>query len=163
MTPAHRGVKPGGQHAVLRGVRATLRWVAEEELLASDPTAKLLLPTLPHERPPAVQPDEVKRCLKVAAGMTQPLCNRAILLCLYDTGPRMGEVLQLRVDDLNMTTGMITVRAETAKREKARVAPMGLKTSKALNAYERKERRAALRMVQQLFLGGTGEPRLGAG
>ncbi|WP_188971662.1 tyrosine-type recombinase/integrase [Deinococcus aerolatus] len=152
------GMKAGGEHAVLRGVRATLRWAAEEELLACDPTAKLRLPTLPHERPPAVQPDEVERCLKVAAGMTQPLRNRAILLCLYDTGLRMGEVLQLRVDDLNMTTGMITVRAETAKREKARVVPIGLKTSKALNAYERKERRAALPMVQQLFLGRTGEP-----
>ena len=153
-----RGMKPGGEHAVLRGVRATLRWAAEEELIARDPTAKLRLPALPGERPPAVQPGEVERCLKVAAGMTQPLRNRAILLCLYDTGLRMGEVLGLRVEDLNMHTGMVTVRAETAKREKARVVPMGLKTARALNRYERQERRPALPLVRALFLGRTGEP-----
>jgi len=153
-----RGMQPGGEHAVLRGVRATLRWGHDEELLARDPTKKLKLPTLPHDRPPAVQPEEVERCLKVATGMTQPIRNRAILLCLYDTGLRMGEALQLRVDDVDMQTGMIRVRVETAKREKSRAVPMGLRTAKALNRYERMERKPTLPLVKEMFLSRTGEP-----
>jgi site-specific recombinase XerD len=100
----------------------------------------------------------VERCLKVATGMTQPMRNRAILLCLYDTGLRMGEVLQLRVGDVDLQAGMITVRAETAKRERSRVVPVGLRTAKALNRYERQERRPALPLVKELFLSRTGEP-----
>ncbi|GGK19540.1 tyrosine recombinase XerD [Deinococcus malanensis] len=153
-----RGLQPGGEHAVMRGLRATFRWAHEEELIARDPTAKLRLPTLPQEHPPAVQPDEVERCLRVATGMPQPLRNRALLLCLYDTGLRLGEVIALRVEDVNMETGLITVRAETAKRQKARVVPMGVKTAKAMNAYERKERRPVVPHVREMFLSRTGEP-----
>ncbi|WP_157451434.1 HNH endonuclease signature motif containing protein [Deinococcus aquatilis] len=68
---------------MLRAIRATFRWALFEELIEKDPTLKIRMPTLPKERPPAVQPHEVAVCLKVAAELSQPLRNRALLLFLY--------------------------------------------------------------------------------
>jgi integrase/recombinase XerD len=153
-----RGLGPGGEHAVLRAIRATFRWALFEELIEKDPTLKIRMPTLPKERPPAVQPHEVAVCLKVAAELSQPLRNRALLLFLYDTGLRQGEVLQLEVDDLDLNTGQITVRGSTAKGGRGRTVPLGIKSARAIARYERHERKPALPMIRTLFLSRTGEP-----
>nr|WP_162178705.1 tyrosine-type recombinase/integrase [Deinococcus marmoris] len=153
-----QGLQAGGIHAVLRGLRATFRWALEEELIGEDPTKRLRMPSLPREAPPAIQPDEVAACLKTAVTLPQPLRNRGILLCLYDCGLRMGELLALEVGDVDLETGVIRVRAETAKREKGRVVPVGIKASRAISNYERRERRPAVGHIQTLFLSRTGEP-----
>lgn len=153
-----RKMKPGGEHAVMRGVRAALRWAHEEELIPRDPTAKLKLITVPQSRPPAVQPEEAREALRIAATMEQPLRNRALLLTLLDTGVRAGELLQLRVEDVDLERGMLKVRAETAKRKRERLIPVGIKCGKAIAVYTRKERKPAFPHVPELFLNRSGEP-----
>lgn len=153
-----RGMAPGGEHGVLRGVRAVFRWAVAEELLDKNPTLRLAMPNIRHDPPPAVQPDEVNRCLKVAASMPRPARSRALMLTLYDTGVRQGELLALTVDSVNFDTGMITVNAETSKSRKRRVVPFGIRTGKALGRYIRVERRPCLPVIDRLFLNRSGEP-----
>jgi len=153
-----RGLAAGGEHALLRGLRATFRWAQEEELIPADPFRKLKMPGLPREPPPTIQPDEVAAMLRAARAGPVVLRDVAMLMCLYDTGLRMGEIIALRSGDVDMVAGMITVRAETAKREKARVVPVGIKTARAIAAYERRARKPALPGIGTLFLSREGTP-----
>lgn len=153
-----QGLKPGGEHALLRGLRATLRWAVDEELISADPFKKLKMPSLPREAPPTVQPDEVAAMLKAARAGSQPLRDVALLMTLFDTGIRMSEVIALNTGDLDVVAGVIRIRAETAKREKGRVVPVGIKTARAIAAYERKARRPARGTVETLFLSREGLP-----
>lgn len=153
-----QGLGAGGEHALLRGLRATFRWAQEEELIPTDPFKKLKMPSLPKETPPTVQPDEVAAMLKAARAGPQVLRDVAVLMTLFDTGLRMGELIGLRAGDVDMVSGRITVRPAVAKREKGRVVPVGIKTAKAIAAYERKARKPARSDLQTLFLSREGLP-----
>ena len=153
-----RGLKAGGEHGILRAVRAVFRWALDEELIDSDPTRRLRLPALPQQAPPAVQPDEVVRALAAVKEGSTPLRDKALLLTLYDTGLRASELTQLLVEDIDLVNGVIRVRAETTKKQTSRMAPLGVKAARAITAYERRERRPALPHVQHLFLTAGGEP-----
>lgn len=151
-----RGLKPGAEHAALRGLRGMFRWALSEELISVDPTARLRMPPLPRDQPPAMQPEHVEACLRVARQGRHPLRDAAIMLTLYDTGLRRSELIKLTTGDVDMMTGLITVRAENAKARTARSVPVGVKASRAITAYERRERQPAVPHIQQLFLTGHG-------
>ncbi|MDV6376149.1 tyrosine-type recombinase/integrase [Deinococcus arenicola] len=153
-----RKLKPGGEHAALRGLRATFRWALEEELITRDPTVRMRMPSLPHEQPPAIQPGEVELCLRQAKKSRHPLRDTAILYVLYDTGLRRGELISLRLEDVDLLSGAITVRAANAKTNRTRRVPLGIKSSRAINQYERRERHPAVPHIQELFLTHAGTP-----
>lgn len=153
-----KGLKPGGEHATMRAVRATIRWALEEEYITRDPLKGFKLASVPKALPPSISDDEARTALRVAGEMEQPLRNRALLLLLLDTGLRMSEALQLRVDDVDITRGVVTVRAETSKRQKERRVPIGIKTAKHIGQYIRRERRPARQNVDTLFLSRHGTP-----
>lgn len=85
-----QGLGAGGEHAMLRGLRATFRWAQEEELIPLDPFKKLKMPIRPKEKPPTVQPDEVAAMLTAARAGPQVLRDGAVLIVLFDMGLRMG-------------------------------------------------------------------------
>lgn len=153
-----RGMRPGGEHAVLRGVRASIRWAHAEELIQDDPLKRFQLPPVPKVTPPATSDEEAREALRVVKHMEQPLRNTAMLLTLLDTGVRLGELIGLRTTDVDLERGLLRVRAETSKRGKQRMIPLGVKAGRALAAYERRERAPVYDHVQELFLGRTGTP-----
>lgn len=153
-----RGLNPGGEHAILRGLRGMFRWAVEEEILERDPMAKFRMPKLPRDLPPAIQPAEVELCLRHARRGINPLRDQAIMLVLLDCGLRRGELINLRVNDVDLQRGLVTIRADGAKGEKGRVVPIGVRAGRAVVAYERKERHAALPYIDHLFLNHAGEP-----
>lgn len=153
-----RGLSPGGEHATMRGIRATMRWAYEEELIPTNPMARFKLATVPQVMPPAVSLDEARAALNAAKDTDHPLRDQAILLTLLDTGLRMSELLQLRLDDVDTSRGVITVRAETSKRKKERRVPLGVKAGRALARYESRERRPARPHIQEVFLNRSGLP-----
>ena len=63
----------------------------------------------------------------------------ALIRVLMETGLRRGEVMGLRVTDLDLTGdyGLITVRAATSKMRRARVATVSKTTTQALKVYLR--------------------------
>lgn len=153
-----RGLAPGGEAAVMRGVRATLRFAEEEELVAGHPTHRLKLGSVPQPRPPAVSDHEAREAIRIVAGLRHPLRDRAILTVMLDTGVRMGELLALRTGDVDTVGGMIRLRAETTKRRRERRIPVGIKSGRAIAAYERRERKPARPGVETLFLNRSGLP-----
>lgn len=76
--------------------------------------------------------------------------NIAIFSTLLYTGIRKGELLGLRVTDLNMDRLELTIRAETSKSRLQRVVPINSKFSLALEDYI-EERRRLQRRSEFLF------------
>ena len=153
-----RGLKPGGEHAVMRGVRALLRWGFEEEILERDPTKRLKLAAPPKALPPATTPQEAREALRLCALGDHPLRDKAVLLTFLDTGIRMGELIRLKVGDVDLERGVLIVRAESAKSRTERTIPFGVKLGRAINNYERRERKPARESIESLFLTRSGTP-----
>lgn len=151
-----QGLAEGGEHAILRGVRALLRFGVDEELLSRDVFKKVKLPKLPDEPPPAAQPEEVSALLRVARDGPFPYRDRALIMVAYDTGLRASELVSLRVDDVDLVAGMVLVRK--GKGGKQRSVPIGVKSGQSVTRYLHRERKPARDGVDALFLNREGLP-----
>jgi integrase len=57
-----------------------------------------------------------------------------LLRVLYGCGLRLGEAISLKWDDVNLSDGVITIKA--AKNKKQRIVPMGAELTRILNLYK---------------------------
>lgn len=151
-----QGLSEGGEHAILRGVRATLRFGVDEELFSRDPFKKVKMPKLPADPPPAAQPHEVAAMLRAAREGPFPWRDRALLMVAYDTGLRCSELVALTCADVDLVNGIVHVRR--GKGGKPRQIPIGVRSGQAVTAYERRERKPARPVIENLFLARGGVP-----
>jgi len=127
----------GGCHAAFRALRAFMRWAwAEFELSESNPIRKIAAPKLSPELLEPVSMSAVKAMLQTC-GHHEFVGDRdrAILLCLLDTGLRASEFLSLNVEDVTLSSGAIAVKH--AKGNKSRVCFIGNATRRELLRYLR--------------------------
>ena len=128
----------GGQHVAYRALRRFLRWY-EREYEPRDwrnPMAKVQAPKLAQEPLPPVSLDDLRAMLATCEARTfRGDRDRAVLLCLLDSGCRASEFLALNAGDLDLATGAVHIRH--GKGGKARVTFLGARARKALFAYLR--------------------------
>jgi integrase/recombinase XerD len=77
--------------------------------------------------------DAVPRCQRPAACRTSAITLRTLLLFLYGTGMRVGEALRLRLADVDLDYGVITIRG--TKFYKSRLVPLGSDVVGVLRKY----------------------------
>ena len=150
-----RGLGIGGIHARGRTLKALFNFALREELIERNPVTRLELPTLPHDRLPAIAPDQVQASLECSKHSLFPLRDRAMVLTLFDTGIRVSELVGLRLGDLRLERGLIRV---LGKGNKERFVPVGSRAMLAMTAYIRRERKPFLPVLDQLLLGRSGKP-----
>jgi integrase/recombinase XerD len=103
------------------------------------------LPELPRNRsefkPYVFSEDEMGRIFEAADDLMLASRNSRIaaefpvlLRILYGCGLRLGEALALAWDDIDLSAGVITVKA--AKNQKQRIVPMGGELTRILNLYK---------------------------
>ncbi|BDG59904.1 tyrosine-type recombinase/integrase [Caldinitratiruptor microaerophilus] len=108
-------------HAVLnQAMAAAVRW----KLITSNPAAGADLPRVQRRQVQALTPDQAARLLEAAEGTDLYI---PVLLGLT-TGMRVGEICALRWDDLDFTTGTISIRHTQAVDENRRVYLKVVKT-----------------------------------
>ncbi|HYE05449.1 MAG TPA: tyrosine recombinase [Planctomycetota bacterium] len=114
-------------------VRAFGRWLAESERLTGNPAAALRGPRRGRKLPHWLERDEVDALLAAPAGDDQRARrDRAILELLYSTGMRVGELVALTDERIDLFGGVVVVRG---KGRKERLAPVGGPAVRALEAY----------------------------
>ncbi|MGH2746279.1 MAG: tyrosine-type recombinase/integrase [Thermoleophilaceae bacterium] len=83
---------------------------------------------------------DIRRLLEAAQALRPPL-RAASYVALFGllavTGMRVGEAIALELDDVDLDDGVITIRAQLAKRERARLVPLHPTTVQALDRYAR--------------------------
>lgn len=132
-----KGRNAGGRHAAFRAVRAFLRWY-ETETEPTDwanPIRKVKAPKVEHEAIKGVPIEHVKAMLETCADNFTGVRDRALLLCLLDSGARAREFLALNLDDVDFVDGAVAIRK--GKGKKSRTVFVGKKSRKALRAYLR--------------------------
>ena len=117
---------PASQHAAARAIRAFLSFCVADEWLDASPMRRVRMPKVVENILPAFELDDITRL--VASVDTQR--DRAILLCLLDSGCRAGEFLAWDVGDVNITSG--TVRVRKTKNGKERTVFVGSRARREL-------------------------------
>lgn len=124
-----RGLSDWYIHGHARAIKTFLRFLHNEGIIPDNPMQRVAMPRLDKRILPAFSPDDVKRLLDAC----HTARDTAIVLCLLDTGCRVGEFVRLNVGDVEMKTGAVTIRQ--GKGNKDRVTFLGTKARKALLRY----------------------------
>lgn len=80
--------------------------------------------------------------------------DEAALRLMMETGMRVGEVIALTLDDVNLDNGLVSIRK--AKSGRGRVVPISAKAVKAMDKYIRLRRAHPLADWRNLWLGERG-------
>jgi integrase/recombinase XerC len=117
----------------LSAVRAFIRYLRRESAIESDPAALVSAPKLPHTIPAHLTVGEMNRLLEMPDAST-PLGrrDRAILELFYASGLRLGELVGLAVEDVDLSQRMVRV---LGKGRKQRLVPFNSTTASAIRRY----------------------------
>ena len=148
-------VSPGSVLTRFRSLRVLFNWLTDDlEEFDVSPMSKMKEPR-GEDRPPDVpNDDDVRRMFALINGKTfDDRRDLAMLRFMFDSGARVGEVVGLRTEDVD-------IRERTAlvygKGRKVRVVPFGAKTASAFVSYLRERRKHRLAGVDELFIGQRG-------
>ncbi len=145
-------------------LRGLYKWALLDKRLAHDPTMHVEAPSTWKVLPKSLAESEMRNMLEgaqIAASHPQAgalaLRDHAILEVLYAGGLRAGEIVGLRVEDLQLDQGRAQVRG---KGDKERIVPLGSAALEAVRVYLERGRTALVRRGVQraLFLSHTGKP-----
>lgn len=113
----------------LSSLRRWFAWLRRHEHVIADPTAGLAAPKGDARLPRVLKADEVHRLLEEPAPAVadDPVAIRLRddLVCelLYGSGLRVGELVGLRVGDVDPTTRMVTVWGKGSKQRRVPMSP----------------------------------------
>ena len=126
---ARKGLSDSYIHSHARVFRTFLRFLHDEEYVSS--LIKFKMPSIAQKRLPILTPDELQRVIK---GCTT-LRDKAMVMLLVDTGVRRSEACSLNWDDVDIQSGLVTIRR--GKGGKSRSVVIGIATRRAVLAYRR--------------------------
>jgi integrase/recombinase XerD len=129
------GHNPGGRRTKYIAVRAFLNWYqAEAEPEGwTNPIGKVKPPKVDRGPIEGANLEDIRAMLATCAGDFLGVRDRALILCLLDTGARIREFLAVDLADVDQIAGSVVLRKTKAR--KPRTVFVGRKGRKALRAY----------------------------
>jgi integrase/recombinase XerC len=114
---------------LLSAVRSLFRWMLREGLAEHNPAAAVRAPKSPRHLPATLDADSIAQLLEIPCDTPLAIRDKAIMELFYSSGLRLSELANLRWDQLDLVSGMVTV---TGKGNKTRMVPVGRMASAAL-------------------------------
>ncbi|OGN96928.1 MAG: recombinase XerC, partial [Chloroflexi bacterium RBG_13_51_18] len=126
----------------LSAIRSFYRYLMREDLISASPAATTVSPRLDKRLPEFLTQDEAKRLVE-SPDVSQPQGqrDRALLEMLYASGMRVSELVNMNVEQVNLSTNEMRVWGKGAKE---RVVLIGEPAAEALNNYIKEGRRELL-------------------
>lgn len=117
----------------LSALRGFYRYLLDSGLIDDDPTVKLRPPKVPRKQPLFLSAAEARRFLEAAEKHgPDPVRDKAIFSMFLYTGCRLGELVELNVQNVDFETGSIVLYGKGAKE---RVVPMRAELAEAIQRY----------------------------
>ncbi len=117
----------------IAALRAFYRFAEQEGFLPINAAENLSLPRRWKRLPKSLGTEDINRFLKpVVPESPANLCDQAIFELAYSSGLRLGELIQLRLEQLQLEAGFVRV---IGKGNKERVVPVGAPAVEALRRY----------------------------
>jgi integrase/recombinase XerC len=128
------GYATGSVHRKLSALRAFFRYMRRHGMISTDPMAGLKLPRKAKKLPQFVAEEALDRLLDDYSfgDNFSGIRDRTIVEFLYLTGMRRSELIALRDEDIDLSSGQVRV---TGKRGKQRVIPLAGGFIKSLQSY----------------------------
>jgi site-specific recombinase XerD len=147
-------IKPASLSIMFRGLQQFWKWAKEEEEIDRSPMERMRPPTVPDAPVPVVSSEDFNTLLAACAGRDFPARrDTAILLTLYDTGVRAGELVGMSMDDLDLRGRLVYV---TGKGGNTRAVRFGARVAVAIDRYLRLRRTHTHSASSSLWLGQDG-------
>jgi site-specific recombinase XerD len=159
-----RGLRGNGRskftlHAYARTLKTFLRWLQREGYLDQDLYRQVEMPKVPKYEDVAIDvlsDQEIAHLLSVFNPSTDVGCrNRAMVCLMLESGLRLAEVVNMRVDDVHLKEMYVKVHG---KGDKESYVPIGPTTQKALDRYAAHFRLPSDPRTKAFFLTIYGEP-----
>ena len=126
-------LSPESVYLQLAALRAFYKFAAGEQLVPANLAENLSLPRRWKRLPKALTDSEIGKLLKPPAKQTaSDLCDTAVLELAYASGLRLAELRGLRLEQLHLKEGFITI---IGKGNKDRVVPVGRAAVDAIQCY----------------------------
>jgi len=133
-----KGISSNSISRALVAIKMFYRFLVSERLAKTDVAGVLEAPKLMRPLPNVLLVDEVDRLLAAPdARHWMGIRDRAALELMYATGMRVSEMVELRVDGLNLDLGFIKCRG---KGDKERIVPIGRAARESIRKYAERVR-----------------------
>jgi site-specific recombinase XerD len=157
-TPPQAGTLASASvHGHVRTLRAFYSWLEREELFSNNIGKELKPPKILKKLVITLSDDEIKSIMTVfSPGNQTDQRNQTIFMILFDTGIRIGELINLKLEDFRKNEGFLKV---LGKGNKERLVPLGNNAQKALQKYIFRFRpNPAMQEITNIFLSLGGYP-----
>jgi len=145
-----QGARPRSTARQLSSFRRFYRYLLRESALKEDPTAQIAMPKIGRALPKSLSEEEVDSLL--GAPVTRdPLGNRdrTMLEVLYATGLRVSELVNLKINQVNLNQGVLRI---VGKGDRERLIPLGDEAVRWLNEFSQGARLEILLERQSDYL-----------
>ena len=138
-----RGCTTGTVHRKMSALRAFFRYMRKHGFSNADPMSGLKLPRLAKQLPVFVAEEALDKLLDdyQFGDNFSGVRDRTIIEFLYLTGMRRSELISLRDEDVDISSGQVRVMG---KRSKQRVIPLAGSFIKSIEAYRESRSREGL-------------------
>ena len=114
-------------------IRSFFKFILREGIVKINPTINLFTPKIDRKLPFFLYLQEINKLIETPPGNTIfGMRDRAILELLYGTGMRVGELVNLNVNDIDLYEKTVRV---FGKGSKERILPLGNPSIKAIQEY----------------------------
>ncbi|MBI2847144.1 MAG: tyrosine-type recombinase/integrase [Chloroflexi bacterium] len=136
--PQPHKLAPHSIQTYCRAVRAFFGYLYREGFVEANPMEKVKMPKVPETIVPTLSEKEVERLLDQPNKRSdEGFRDYAIILTLVDTGMRLGELADLKADNVDYDQSCLRVMG---KGSRERLVPFGRRVAKALMKYQLKHR-----------------------
>jgi len=127
------GYSPKSISRKIASLKSFFNFLYQKRMIKANPVLLLHSPKVPQRLPDFLTVAEILKILDSVKGENWlSLRDRAILEILYSTGIRVGELVNLKVQDINFVEELVKVKG---KGEKERIVPVGKPALNALIDY----------------------------
>jgi len=143
-------------HGHVRTLRAFFNWLVREGLAQNNAAKDLKPPKVIRKIVSTLSDEEIGAILNAFSTSPSDARNQTLFMLLLDTGLRIGELVNLKMDDVHMDEGYLKV---AGKGKKERIVPIGNNAQKALQRYLFRFRPKTINpFINNVFLSASSEP-----
>ena len=152
----HRqGLSPKSLQRLLASIRSFYVFLQGEGVAKKNPAEGVRAPKAAKRLPDTLDADQMARLLQIEGDDAETKRDRAIMELLYSSGLRLAELISVKLTDIQLGEGLVTV---TGKGRKTRIVPVGSKALEAVRAWLKVRGELAKPDDQDLFVSVRGGP-----
>ncbi|TCV85139.1 tyrosine recombinase XerC [Sulfurirhabdus autotrophica] len=150
-----RGLNGKSLARMLSAWRGFYKYLARDHHFTHNPCLGMRAPKSAKKLPNVLSPDEASKLVSMNSETPLGVRDKAIFELFYSSGLRLSELVELRLENLDLVAGEVRV---TGKGNKTRIVPVGKFAVEAIQAWLAV--RASLAQTQEttIFLGKQGKP-----